>query len=130
MEKVLVFGHQKPDTDSVTAAIALSHLKNELGLNSEPRVLGDINNETAFALDYFKVEAPKYLNDVRLQIKDTDYTKDCFLNENNSIFKAYNYMNETKIGVIPVVDADKKYKGALAMKDVAKNLIFGNIFHS
>jgi len=127
MEKVLVFGHQKPDTDSVTAAIALSHLKNELGLNSEPRVLGDINNETAFALDYFKIEAPKYLNDVRLQIKDTDYTKDCFLNENNSIFKAYNYMNETKIGVIPVVDANKTYKGALAMKDVAKNLIFGNI---
>lgn len=127
MEKVLIFGHQKPDTDSVTAAIALSHLKNELGLNSEPRVLGDINNETAFALDYFNVEAPKYLNDVRLQIKDTDYTKDCFLNENNSIFKAYNYMNETKIGVIPVVDNNKQFKGALAMKDVAKNLIFGNI---
>lgn len=127
MEKILVFGHQKPDTDSVTSAIALSYLKNQLGLNTEPRVLGDINNETAYALDYFKFETPKYLNDVKLQIKDTDYTKDCFLNENDSIFKAYNYMNETKIGVIPVIDKNGKYKGALSMKDVAGNLIFGNI---
>lgn len=127
MEKTLIFGHQKPDTDSVTSAIALSYLKNSLGLNTEPRVLGDINNETNFALEYFNVDAPKYLNDVKLQIKDTEYTKDSFLNENDSIFKAYKLMNETNIGVIPVISENKKYIGALAMKDVANNLIFGNI---
>ena len=27
MEKILVFGHQKPDTDTVTSAIVLSYLK-------------------------------------------------------------------------------------------------------
>ena len=39
MSKVYVFGHQRPDTDAVTAAITLSYLENELGLDCEPRVL-------------------------------------------------------------------------------------------
>lgn len=127
LEKTLIFGHQKPDTDSVTSSIVLSYLKNKLGENTEPRVLGDINNETQFVLDYFNVEAPKYLNDVRIQIKDVDYIKDCFLNENDSVFKGYQYMNETKISTIPVIDNDRNYKGAVSMKDVASNLISGNI---
>ena len=87
MGKVLIFGHQKPDTDSVTSALVLSYLKNQLGLDCEPRVLGEINNETEFVLDYFKFDRPKFLNDVRLQVKDVDYTKGCFLNENDSIYK-------------------------------------------
>lgn len=123
MEKVLIFGHQKPDTDTVTSAIVLSYLKNKLGMDSEPRVLGNINNETKFVLDYFKVDTPKYLNDVRLQVKDVDYTKDCFLNEKDSIFKGYKYMNETNIGTIPVINKKGKYVGAVSMKDVASNLI-------
>ena len=123
LSKVLVFGHQKPDTDSVTSALVLSYLKNQLGMNTEPRVLGDINNETEFVLDYFKFDRPKFLNDVRLQVKDVDYTKDCFLHENDSIYKGYKYMNETSIGTIPVIDENGKYKGAVSMKDVASNLI-------
>ena len=123
MDKIFIFGHKKPDTDTVTSSIALSYLKNKLGEKTEPRVLGNINNETKFVLDHFNFETPKYLNDVRLQIKDVDYIKDCHLFENDSIFKGYNYMNETKIGTIPVVDKEGKYIGAVSMKDVAGNLI-------
>ncbi len=123
MEKTLIFGHQKPDTDSVTSSIVLSYLRNTLGDNTEPRVLGDINNETKFVLDYFKFDTPKYLNDVRLQIKDVDYAKDCFLNANDSIYKAYKYMNETKIGTIPVIDNNDSYLGAVSMKDATQSLI-------
>lgn len=127
LEKTLIFGHQKPDTDSVTSSIVLSYLKNSLGENTEPRVLGNINNETKFVLDYFNVEAPKYLNDVRIQIKDVDYVDDCFLNENDSVFKGYQYMNETKISTIPVIDDNGNYKGAVSMKDAISSLISGKI---
>ena len=75
MNKIYIFGHQKPDTDSVTAAITLSYLKNAQGMNTEPRCLGDINEETKFVLNKFKVKAPKYINDVRLQLKDINYHK-------------------------------------------------------
>ena len=44
--QTFIFGHKKPDTDSVTASITLSYLKNQLGYHTEPRVLGDINNES------------------------------------------------------------------------------------
>ena len=56
MEKeVYVFGHRNPDTDSVTAAISLAHLKKQLGINAIPTVLSDINLETKYALNYFNV---------------------------------------------------------------------------
>ena len=35
MNKVYIFGHQSPDTDAVTSAISLSHLKNKLGMDTE-----------------------------------------------------------------------------------------------
>jgi len=127
MEKTLIFGHQKPDTDSVTSSIVLSYLKNVLGEDTEPRILGDVNKETKFVLDYFGFEAPKFLNDVRLQVKDVDYVKDYYLTEEDSIFEGYNCMNETRISTIPVVDKDGKYLGAASMKDVASNLISGEL---
>ena len=75
MSKTYIFGHKKPDTDSVMSAISLSYLKNKLGDNTVPKVLGDINKETQYALKYFNLEIPEYLNDVKLQLKDIDYHK-------------------------------------------------------
>ena len=48
MEKVFIIGHKNPDTDSVCSAIALANLRNQLGENAIPRVLGDLNAETEF----------------------------------------------------------------------------------
>ena len=73
--KTFIFGHKNPDTDSVMSSIALSYLENETGNNTEARVLGDINKETEFALNYYNVKAPKYLNDVKLQLQDVSYHK-------------------------------------------------------
>ena len=129
MEITYVFGHKKPDTDSVTAAISLSYLKNKLGDNTEPRVLGDINNETKFALKYFNTEQPKYLNDVKLQIKDLNYRRGYFISNKESIKRAYEYMTEKGISTIPVVDSNNKFEGALAMKDIARHQISGDYRH-
>ena len=84
-----IFGHKNPDTDSVCAAIALSHLKNQLGMNTTPAVLGSINNETKYALDYFGFKEPEFLNDVRIQIKNMHYNKDAMICENVSIYRTY-----------------------------------------
>lgn len=123
MEKIYVFGHKKPDTDSVTASISLSYLKNKLGINATPRVLGNPNNETKFVLNYFNTNEPKYLNDVKLQIKDLNYLKNCELQYNNTIFDGFTYMNENNIGSIPVIDKDKKFLGLVSLKDIAKHQI-------
>mgnify|MGYP004616319305 CR=1 FL=1 len=123
---VYIFGHKKPDTDAVTSAIALSYLKNELGIKSEPRILGDINKETSFVLDYFNVETPKLLEDVKLQIKDIKYYKDCYLNGKSSINRVYKYMMESNITGVPLTDDNNSFKGLLTTKMIGKELISGN----
>ena len=75
MKNVYVFGHKNPDTDSVCSAIALAYLKNSIGVCSIPKVIGAINRESKFVLDYFGVDTPSYLNDVKIQIKDLKYVK-------------------------------------------------------
>ncbi|EOL43939.1 manganese-dependent inorganic pyrophosphatase [Enterococcus phoeniculicola] len=59
MSKILVFGHQNPDTDAIGAAIAFAHLQNELGKDTEAVALGTPSEETQYALDYFNVVAPR-----------------------------------------------------------------------
>lgn len=61
MSKVLVFGHQNPDTDTVASAISLAHLLNELSKEAEPVILGKPNLETKYALEYFNVPEPRII---------------------------------------------------------------------
>lgn len=61
MEKSFIFGHKNPDTDSICSAIAYEALKKELGANVEAVRLGNINSETQYALDYFKVATPRLI---------------------------------------------------------------------
>lgn len=121
MNKIFIFGHKKPDTDSVTSSISLSYLKNKLGFNTVPMILGNPNNETKFVLDYFNVKTPHYLNDVKLQIKDLNYLKNYSMNKNKSLFEGFNYMIENTIGTLPIIDDNNKFVGIVSMKDIAKS---------
>ncbi|KOY17315.1 manganese-dependent inorganic pyrophosphatase [Paenibacillus xylanivorans] len=61
MEKALIFGHKNPDTDTICSAIAYADLKTKLGQEVEAVRLGEVNGETQFALDQFKVAAPRLI---------------------------------------------------------------------
>lgn len=128
MKMTYVIGHKKPDTDSVCASISYSYLKNKLGWTTEPRVLGNINKETKFALDYFKVEEPKYLNDVKVQIKNMSYLKDAYINEHTSIAKTFEKLQRLGVTGLPLVDENNKLKGYINVKEMAKNIIQGDIY--
>ncbi|MEG2311426.1 MAG: putative manganese-dependent inorganic diphosphatase [Bacilli bacterium] len=123
MEKIFIIGHKKPDTDSVVSSIALSYLKNKLGYNTSPMVLGNINNETNFVLKYFKTKTPDYLNDVKLQLKDLNYQKNFLIEQHQSIEKAFLKMSEYAISSIPVINNKNIFLGTASMKDIAKDLI-------
>ena len=122
-EKVYVFGHQKPDTDSVTSAISVAYLKRMLGMNAEARILGEINKETKFVLKYFKVKTPAYLDSVKLQIKDVDYNKGYQVLETSTILDTYNYFNELGITGAPIISSNKKIKGVVTSKDIVSKII-------
>ena len=63
--KILVFGHKNPDTDSICSSLVMADLQTKLrGKEIIPCRLGEINEETKYILDYFKIEAPKYIEKV------------------------------------------------------------------
>ena len=64
MEKVLVFGHKNPDTDTICSSIVMSQMENKINQNAECVRLGEINKETQYALDYFKVEKPRLVEKI------------------------------------------------------------------
>lgn len=126
MEKVYIFGHKKPDTDSVAGAISFAYLKRKLGINAEARILSEVNKETIYALNRFGFEVPKYLNDVKVELKDIKYNKNYYANQNDSIFNVYNTFNEHGITGIPLIDDHKKFVGYVSLKELANELIKGD----
>ncbi|MFP3844190.1 manganese-dependent inorganic pyrophosphatase [Priestia filamentosa] len=68
MEKILIFGHKNPDTDTICSAIAYAELKAALGFDVEPVRLGEVNGETQFALDKFNASAPRLVETVANEV--------------------------------------------------------------
>ncbi|MGJ0021819.1 manganese-dependent inorganic pyrophosphatase [Streptococcus dysgalactiae] len=68
MSKILVFGHQNPDTDAIASSYGFDYLSQKaFGLDTEVVALGTPNEETAFALDYFGVEAPRVVESAKAE---------------------------------------------------------------
>lgn len=66
MEEIYVFGHKNPDTDTIMSALALEAIENKVGINKVKAYrLGNINKETKYALNYFGVNAPELLEEVK-----------------------------------------------------------------
>ncbi|WKA51510.1 manganese-dependent inorganic pyrophosphatase [Planococcus liqunii] len=68
MSNVFVFGHKNPDTDSICSAISYAYLKNQIGMQAEPIRLGELNNETIYALEKFAFEQPRLVERVSEEV--------------------------------------------------------------
>ncbi|TDM00708.1 manganese-dependent inorganic pyrophosphatase [Macrococcus carouselicus] len=64
---ILTFGHQNPDTDTITSALVMADLQNAAGKEVEAVRLGEVSAETQYALDQFKVQAPRLIDKVEKQ---------------------------------------------------------------
>ena len=74
MKPVLVIGHRNPDTDSICSAICYAHLKQILtGREHVACRAGQVNAETAYVLDCFGVEPPRYLSSLNPRLSDVQY---------------------------------------------------------
>lgn len=64
MTNILIFGHKNPDTDTICSSIVYNNLKKIQGMDSEAVRLGEINDETKYALEYFNVTLPRLVEEV------------------------------------------------------------------
>ena len=96
MEKILVIGHKNPDTDSICSSLAMANLQTKLrGEEVISCRLGEINEETKYALNYFKVEAPKLIEKV-------DEGQEVILVDHNEFTQSVEGIEKAKI--LAVVD--------------------------
>lgn len=119
---VYVVGHRNPDTDSICSAIAYAALKERLtGASYVPKRAGDVNQETAFVLNYFNVDQPEYIKDVYTQVKDVDYRHIDGVQANISLKKAWEIMRAGKANTLPVVNIHNGLEGLITIGDIAKS---------
>ena len=120
-EKIYVIGHKNPDTDSICSAIAYADLRQKVtGQVHEAKRAGHVNDETAYVLDRFGVEAPKLLTDVRLQVRDLDIHEMQGLKPNASIRDTWERMRQEQAKTLPIVK-DDELVGVVSTGDIAKS---------
>ena len=65
MDKILIFGHKSPDTDSICSSLVMADLQKKLGKEDVIACrLGEINEETKYALKHIGVDEPKYIEEI------------------------------------------------------------------
>ncbi len=119
-EKIYIFGHKHPDTDSICASIAYADLKCKQGYNAEARRLGELNGETAFILDYFGVPVPQMLETVKTQVRDLNIDTIEKISPNTSLKRAWNIMENSESRTLPVVDDDEKLLGVVSLSNITE----------
>lgn len=118
---IIVVGHKNPDTDSICSAISYAYLKNQISNeNYVPMRAGAVNPETAYVLDYFKIDAPNLIEDVRAQIKDTDLLEGIAVKKDIPLRRAWNLLHDEGMATLVVVDHEQKVEGVVSVGDIAK----------
>lgn len=119
--KIWVIGHKNPDTDSICSAIAYANLKCKLeGNRFEAKRAGNINQETAFVLNYFGVEEPELVFDVGTQVRDVDFRQTEGIAESISLKKAWELMKESGVVTLPILKK-KRLSGVITIADIANS---------
>lgn len=121
--KTFIFGHKNPDTDSLTSSVSLSYLKNKLGYDTVPKKLGELSKETKFVFEYFGVEEPEYIDNVKTQVKDLNYEKIDGISKETTIMECLQIMKEKEIPLAPIVCENNMLEGIVSLKDIAVGLM-------
>ncbi len=121
-KQIFVTGHKSPDTDSICSSIAYAKLQQLQGVDAVPVRAGDINKETAFALDYFHVEAQPLVTDFYVKVGDAVHTEVEALKVSASLKDAANWFAAHESTVAPVAD-NGNFVGVVDRASLAEEFI-------
>jgi len=121
---IYITGHRNPDTDSICAAIAYAEFKNKTGkIPAVPIRLGEINRETQFILNYFKVEKPELVTTVKTQISDLDIDIVAPISPDISLKMAWSIMRKNDTKTLPVIDDNDRLAGVASVSNLASSYL-------
>ncbi len=118
---VYVIGHRNPDTDSICSAIAYAAFKRQRGeSNAIAARAGQINAETKYVLEHFRVNPPKLITDLYPRVKDIMLDCDVVVTETDSLRFLGKVMQDHKLRSVPVKNAEGHLTGIVTVSDLAK----------
>jgi manganese-dependent inorganic pyrophosphatase len=122
---ILVTGHRNPDLDSVGSAIAYAELLDRTDEANDyvPARLGEVNAQTAWALERAGAEAPELVRHVKLRVRDVMVPCDVTAAEEDPVRGAGLAMAEHGLDVVPVLDGDGAVAGVLSEGALARRYI-------
>lgn len=123
---VFVVGHKNPDTDSICSAIAYANLKGKQQKDKDFLACraGKVNEETKFVLNYFHVEEPVFLEDVRTQVKDIAIRKTEGVARTISLKTAWGLMQKQGVVTLPVTMRGR-LQGLITVTDITESFMEG-----
>ena len=121
-KQIFVTGHKSPDTDSICSSIAYAKLQQLQGVDAVPIRAGEINKETAFALDYFHVEAQPIVKDFYVKVGDAVHTEVEALKVSASLKDAANWFAAHESSIAPVAD-NGNFVGVVDRASLAEEFI-------
>ncbi|MCD8220878.1 MAG: putative manganese-dependent inorganic diphosphatase [Clostridiales bacterium] len=119
--ETIVIGHKNPDTDSICSAICYANLKKKTtGQEYIPGRAGKVSEETQFVLDYFGVEAPRLIKNVKTEVKDIEIRETRGVNRNISLKMAWNLMQYANVVTLPAVGPGNVLEGLITVGDITR----------
>ena len=122
MDKVFIFGHKNPDTDSVASAASYAYLKNQISDEYEyiPIRCGNVNDQTKFIFQKAEATLPEYMKDIYPKVIDSMTTNLITAEVTDPLSKFLRILREKNLRFMPVISQDKEYKGMLGVNDVTE----------
>jgi manganese-dependent inorganic pyrophosphatase len=122
---VYVTGHRNPDLDSIGSAIGYAELKGRVDREATyvPVRLGNVNAQTAWALERSGAAEPDFLAHVHLRVCDVMRRLVVTARADEPVRHVGLRMAEQEVDLVPVVDQNGALTGVLTERELARQYI-------
>jgi len=111
-----VVGHQRPDTDSAVSAAVYAALLNSLSREEtyEGLVLGELSAQTQWLFAEAGLPQPRQVSHLHARVRDVARREVFSLGPDAALGEALHLIMRHRIGVVPVLDGERKLLGLLS----------------
>jgi len=113
---VFVVGHQRPDTDSAVSATVYAALLNALSTSEkfEGVVLGELSAQTKWLFAEAEIPLPRQVSHLHARVRDVARQEVFSIGPDAALGEALELIMRRRIGVVPVLDKNRKLLGLLS----------------
>ena len=123
--RIYVTGHRNPDLDSIASAIGYAELKAQLDPDNEyvPIRLGEVNEQTAWALERSAAVKPELMGHVFLRVRDVMSESFPVARDDEPVRSVGLTMAREDLDIVPIVDSKGRLIGVMTERALAHRYI-------